>query len=112
VNGFNHYLLYGSEFDQCVVSLLFRNTEKELLARYGVPVLVRLAVPGEKALAAANPYTLDPEGCCDLVREIIRVWTYWLADSTLVIADLKYNCGLIFNHDVPPEWISSIDKVG
>lgn len=112
VNGFNDYLLYGSEFDQRVVSLLFGNTEKKLLARYGVPVLVKLVIPGEKALAAANPYMLDPDGCPNLVREIIQVWTYWLANSTLVIADLKYNCGLMFDHDVPSQWISSVDKVG
>ncbi|MHB1021893.1 MAG: hypothetical protein ACYC46_11185 [Acidobacteriaceae bacterium] len=111
VNGFNHYLKYGSEFDQCVVSLLFGDTGKELLARYGIPVLVRLAIPGEKALAAANPYILDPDGCPNLVREVIRVWTYWLANSTLEVANLKYDCGLIFNHDVLPEWISSVDKI-
>jgi hypothetical protein len=109
---FNHYLIYGSEFDQCVVNRLFGDTGKEQLARYGAPVLVKLAIPGEKALAAANLYMPDTDGHPNLVREITEVWTYWLADSRLVVADQGYDCGLIFNHDVPPGWISSIDKVG
>ncbi|HZP05393.1 MAG TPA: hypothetical protein VFB43_10870 [Terracidiphilus sp.] len=110
VNGFNHYLTYGSEFDQCLVSLLFGSASKELLAQYGVPTLVQLAIPGNKALAAANPYTLNANECPNLVREIVEAWTYWLADSTLAVANLEYDCGLVFDHDVPPEWIVSIDN--
>ncbi len=110
LKGFNHYLTHGSEFDQCVVSLLFGEKAKELLAEYGSPVLVKLAIPGEKALAAANPYRLISESH-NLVREIIHVWTYWLADPAFVVAKQEYDCGLIFYNDVSSEWISSIEKV-
>ena len=110
INGFNHYLTYGSEFDQCLLTLLFGSASKELLAQYGVPTLVQLAIPGGKALAAANPYTLNSNECPNLAREIVEVWTYWLADPTLAVANLEYDCGLVFDHDVPPEWIVSIDS--
>lgn len=110
LNGFNHYLTHGSEFDQCVVSLLFGEKGKELLTKYGVPVLVKLAVPGENALAAANPYQLNQESL-NLVRQIIQVWTYWLANPEFIVAKQEYDCGLIFYNDVSSEWICSIDKV-
>jgi hypothetical protein len=45
------------------------------------------------------------------VRELIRVWAYWLANLDFEVARLEYDCGLIFNHDIPPGWIDSIDKV-
>ena len=110
VKGFNHYLTYGSEFDQCVVTLLFGSAGKELLTQWGGPTLVQLAIPGTKALAAANPYALNANESPNLARQIVEVWTYWLADPTLVVANLEYDCGLVFDHDVPPEWIVSIDN--
>ncbi len=110
MNGFNHYLTHGSEFDQCVVTLLLGEKGKELLAKYGEPVLVKLAVPGEKALAAANPYRLNPESL-NLVRQIIQVWAYWLAKPEFVVAKQEYDCGLIFYNNVSSEWIYSTDKV-
>jgi hypothetical protein len=113
MKGFPHYLTHGSEFDQQVAKLLFGERGMELLARFGAPVLVKLAVPGEEALAAANPhwYHSDPQESPNLVREIIRVWAYWLANPDFEIAKLEYDCGLIFNHDISPGWIASIDQL-
>lgn len=113
MKGFPHYLTHGSEFDQQVAKLLFGGRGMELLARFGTPVLVKLAVPGEEALAAANPYWYrsDPQESPNLVRELIRVWAYWLASPDLEVGKLEYDCGLIFNLDIPPGWIDSIDKV-
>ena len=113
MKGLPHYLTHGSEFDQQVAKLLFGERGMELLARFGAPVLVKLAMPGEEALAAANPYwhRTNPQESPNLVREIIRVWAYWLANPDFEVAKLEYDCGLIFNHDIPPEWIVSIDKV-
>jgi hypothetical protein len=113
VNGFPHYLTHGSEFDQRAAKLLFGDDGMELLARFGTPVLIKLVVPGEEALAAANPYwhRSDPQESPNLVREIIQVWAYWLANPDFEVGKLQYDCGLIFNHDIPPGWIISIDKV-
>lgn len=113
LNGFPHYLTHGSEFDQQVAKLLFGEGGMELLARSGAPVLVRLAVPGEEVLAAANPYWYrsDPQESRNFVREIIQVWAYWLANPDFEVAKLEYDCGLIFNHDVPPGWIVSIEPI-
>jgi hypothetical protein len=112
MKGFPHYLTHGSEFDQQVAKLLFGERGMELLARFGTPALVKLAVPGEQALAAANPYwhRSDPQESSNFVKEIIRVWAYWLAYPDFEVAKLEYDCGLIFNHDIPPEWIVSIVK--
>jgi hypothetical protein len=112
MNGFPHYLTHGSEFDQQVAKLLFGEGGMELLARFGKPALVKLAVPGEEALAAANPYRCcaDPLTSPNLVREMIRVWVYWLANPDFEVAKLEYDCGLLFDHDIPSEWIVSIDR--
>ena len=56
VKGFPHYLTHGSEFDQQVAKLLFGERGMELLSRFGTPVLVKVAVPGEEALAAARQF--------------------------------------------------------
>jgi hypothetical protein len=113
MKSFPHYLTHGSEFDQQVAKLQFGESGMELLARFGAPVLVKLAVPGEKALAAANPYWYrsDPQESPNFVREIIHVWAYWLAHPDFKVAKLEYDCGLIFNHDIPPGWIVSIDRL-
>jgi hypothetical protein len=111
MNGFKHYLTHGSEFDQHVVSLLFGAKDTEILRRYGMPILVRLAIPGEQAFAAANPYGVSQENGPNLVREIVQVWTCWLADPTFLVAKLEYDCGLIFFSDLPPAWIWSADRI-
>ncbi len=59
-NGFNHYLTYGSEFDQHVAQGLLGSDGKELLRRDGRARVLRLAVPGQLALNATNRFfTVD-----------------------------------------------------
>ena len=58
--GFNHYLIYGSEFDQHVTQELLGTEGMELLASYGEPRVFQVAVPGALALDAANrSFTVD-----------------------------------------------------
>jgi hypothetical protein len=57
-NGFNHYLTHGSEFDQHAAHALLGDEGKELLRRYGRPILIKVKVPGEVALARIS-HTAD-----------------------------------------------------
>jgi hypothetical protein len=56
VNGFNHYLTHGSEFDQHAAQALLGDEGSKLLARDGKRRVIQFAVPGQAALNAAHPY--------------------------------------------------------
>jgi hypothetical protein len=83
---------------------------KELLALDGEPTLIRFAVPGEVALSAANPH--EPiegirkrGGIPNLARELLEAWAFWIAKPGFKSRDLKVDCGMVFRHSVPPDWI-------
>jgi hypothetical protein len=108
VRGFNHYLTHGSEFDQHAAQSLLGEEGKNLLSQYGEPTLITLAVPGNRAFEAANPFLILVREMPNFVREVIRVWAYWLAYPDFSVASQRFDCGLIFDHDVPPEWIFGV----
>ena len=111
VNGFNHYLTHGSEFDQHVAYALLGDEGKRLLAKYGKPTLITLAVPGDRAFEAANPFLLLVKDMPNFVREVIKVWSYWLAYPDFSVAHQRFDCGLMFYRDVPAEWIFAVEHV-
>lgn len=113
VAGFNHYLTHGSEFDQHVAYTLLGQSGKNCLAKDGVPILFRVAVPGHCALKAAHPYFTveDVRGngeVPNIVREFLMSWTFYLTDKSFRPDEVKVDCGMIFKSTVPAEWI--IDK--
>ena len=116
VEGFNHYLTRGSEFDQHAAYDLLGNDGRELLRRDGQARVVVLDVPGDRALAAANPYVSvdDPlrQGeAPNLAREFLQAWSYGLADPDFDYCTPPVDCGLIFSSTVPPAWIVDIDTL-
>ena len=56
LHAFNHYLTHGSEFDQHVAYALLGNEGKELLRKDGKARVIKVSVPGDIALNAANRY--------------------------------------------------------
>jgi hypothetical protein len=111
VNGFNHYLTHGSEFDQHAAHYLLGDEGKKLLGTYGKPTLITLAVPGDRAFDAANPFLALVSEMPNFVREVIQVWAYWLAYPDFSVASQEFDCGLVFDDDIPADWIFSIDHV-
>src|SRR5262249_6633097 len=112
IKSFNHYLKYGSEFDQVVSRRLLDDEGVELLGAYGLPVIFKIAVPGAAALHAANPYLPElPIGLPNLVRQLLDAWAFWLANPTFSTQTLEADCGLKFSADVPPEWIIDCEQV-
>jgi hypothetical protein len=109
--GFNHYLTHGSEFDKHAARDLLGEEGVALLAEYGKATLITLAVPGERAFEAANPYGAFMGRTPNIVCEVIKVWAYWLAYPDFSVANLTIDCGLIFFCDVPAQWIVSIEHV-
>jgi hypothetical protein len=109
---FNHYLKYGSEFDQVVSARLLQDEGVELLGGYGSPIIFKIAVPGAVAFNAANPYLPElPIRLPHLVRELLDAWAFWLANPTLSTQTLEVDCRLKFSDDVPPEWIMDCEQV-
>jgi hypothetical protein len=111
MKGFNHYLTHGSEFDQHAARELLGDDGTELLAKYGRPALITLAVPGTRAFEAANRCLVLVRDMPNVIREVIKVWAYWLAYPEFSVSRLKIDCGFIFDHDVPVRWIVSVEHV-
>lgn len=116
VNGFDHYLTHGSEFDQHVAHYLLGSEGKELLRRDGHARVLRLAVPGDLALDAANRFFTVDERLSrgevpNLVCEFLTAWSYWLAHSDFDCATLKLDCGMVFDSILPPSWILDVEDL-
>ena len=112
IKSFNHYLKFGSEFDQVVSQRLLENEGVELLGSYGSPVIFKIAVPGAVAFHAANPCLPElPIGLPSLVRELLDAWAFWLANPSFSTQMLEVDCGLKFSAHVPPEWIIDCEQV-
>ncbi len=115
-HSFNHYLQYGSEFDQNVVQLLIGNDGLKYLAKDGQPRLIRVVVPGKDALSAAHPHftveDLRERGeVPTIAREFLQAFSYRIAHPTFQSRTLKEDCGMVFRCAVPPEWIDDIVSV-
>lgn len=115
-SGFDHYLTHGAEFDQHVAHALLGPEGTELLAYDGAPMVIKLAVPGTLALAAAHPFFpidyLRRRGeVPNIVNQFLESWSYRLAHSGFQSRTLKVDCGMIFKQTVPAAWILDFEAV-
>ena len=116
VNGFNHCLTFGSEFDQRVAQALLGVDGKELLRKDGRARVIQVAVPGKVALNAVNRYRSVNELLArgevpGLVDRVLEVWSFGLAHPEFDCGTLKVDCGMVFDAAVPPAWIVQIDTL-
>jgi len=117
MNSFNHYLSYGSEFDQRVAIELLGIEGKELLSLYGERTLIQLVFPGNVALQAVHPHfsiddLRDRGDIPNMVSQFIGAWSYRLAHDDFDPTDLMEDCGMIFYSQVPSCWIADIEVLG
>lgn len=113
VDGFNHYLTHGSEFDQRVAHALLGPDGVELLTKDGEPTVLRFTVPGPRALDAAHPHF-----CVDdmrtggrvpnMVREFLEAWSYKLAHPAFQSRTLKADCGMVFRSTIRIAWLAGV----
>lgn len=116
VDGFNHYLTHGSEFDQRVSHALLGADGLELLRTDGRATVIQVIVPGDSALNAVNRYFTVDERLArgetpGLVDEFLKSWSYGLAHPDFDCGTLEVDCGLVFHSAIPPAWIVAIDTV-
>ncbi|MEX1204752.1 MAG: hypothetical protein WEB85_05830 [Dongiaceae bacterium] len=116
INGFNHYLTHGAEFDQHVAYALLGSEGKELLGSDGEPRVIQIAVPGAVALDAAHPFLgiddLRSRGDVpNLVDEFLTAWSYRLAHPGFQARTLEVDCGMVFRSTVPSAWVVNIETL-
>ncbi len=116
VQEFNHYLVYGSEFDQNVAQELLGQDGMKFLSLDGVPKVIKVVTPGEMAVKAAHPFfsveSLRAKGDTpNLVKEFLETWSFKLSNPTFQSRQLKVDCGMIFWNTIPADWIADIKTV-
>jgi hypothetical protein len=116
VNGFNHYLTHGSEFDQHVAYALLKTEGERLLGLDGKPRVIQIAVPGDLALDASHPHfgidDLRAKGDVpNLVRSFLDAWSYRLAHPKFQARALKVDSGMVFRSTVPATWVVNIETL-
>ena len=110
------FLTYGAESDRHLAYELLGDEGIELLTRDGEARLITVAVPGDKALAAANPH-FTVEDCLawdrdvNLICEFLACWTFRWADPSFQSRSLRLDCGMHFKSKVPPHWITGIETI-
>jgi hypothetical protein len=110
INSFNHYLVEGSEFDSHVAYHLLGEEGKKLISSDGNPFLVSVLVPGEYAFEACNRFGIPSDGP-NLIRQMLHVWSYWLAYPDFRSSKYELDCGMVFEDTIPPGWIESVTQV-
>ena len=117
LHDFNHYLTDGSEFDQHVAYALLGNEGKELPRKDGKARVIKVSVPGDIALNAANRYfriddqPLEKGQLPNLVEDVLKVWSYTLAHPDFDCRTLKVDCGMVFFEALPSDWIVDIETL-
>jgi hypothetical protein len=113
VNGFKHYLKYGSEFDQTVAEAILGSEGVALLARNGKARVIQFAVPGQEALKASHPnFSINDlrnrRSVPNIADEFLKAWSYQVTHPIFDPRTLKVDCGMVFRSAVPAEWITNI----
>lgn len=115
MNGFNHYLTHGSEFDQRVAHALLGEEGEDLLGKDGTPIVLKFGVPGAVALGAAHPFSgienvRNRGDVPTIINEFLKAWSYSLAYAGFRSSSLQVDCGLLFRKSVPVVWLISVDR--
>lgn len=116
LRNFNHYLVYGSEFDQNAARELLGTDGLELLSRDGESKVVKVAIPGVAAVMAAHPiFSVDKvrsDGeTPNIVNEITKFWSYRISHPNIHSRHLSIDCGMMFQEAIPADWIIDITPV-
>lgn len=116
INSFNDYLTHGAEFDWHVAGALLGSSGKELLAHDGKPRVIRVAVPGPRALDAAHPHfgidlMRSSGNVPNLVGTFLEAWSFHLARPGFQSRTLEVDCSMVFNSTLPAAWIVGFDTL-
>ena len=117
LNCFDHYLAYGSEFDQNVVQLLFGDKSGlQLLNFETAPVIVHVCFSGEQLIQGAHPHFTysDVVGMGEipgLASTFLNAWAFKAANPNFEINKLRTDCCMMERVATPPERVLRIEEL-
>lgn len=116
IHSFDHYVQYGSEFDQHVVQRLLGLDGLDCLKEYGTPKLVCVCLNGSVALDAAHPYftvedIMRQGDTPNIIRQFLSAWCERVLDPSFESKDYRADCGLQFESRIPARQIICIEDI-
>ncbi|WP_374311723.1 hypothetical protein [Dongia sp.] len=115
-HGFNHYLVYGAEFDQRFIQLLTAQGRADIMKRGTTPYLLTFEMPGDVAvdrmIAYANKFAAIRNGePFDLIRKLIGHWAWKQFFPEFSSGTQEEDLGLVFYEIVRPEWLVRAEEI-
>lgn len=117
VNGFDHYLTHGSEFDQHVASRLFPdNSGLRLLQSKTVPYLVHVKMSGEDLVKGAHPHfsyqdVIEMGEVPGLGATFLNAWAFKKSNPNFDIRKLRSDCCVMQKKPTSREKIMEIEEL-
>ncbi|RYG27279.1 MAG: hypothetical protein EON93_20890 [Burkholderiales bacterium] len=109
LKSFSHYMTHGAEVDQHLANHVLGEAGIDLLQTDGSPVVIRCLIPAVTAIAGMNRYQV--EGAPNPVPQVLKYWAYWLAKPNRAVAHIRVDCGIVLKEQMPPDWISGIERM-
>lgn len=117
VNCFDHYLRYGSEFDQHVACRLFGDdSSKQLLKTTTTAYLVSVSMNGEDLVRGAHPHfsyqdVIEMGEIPGVGMTFLNAWAFKRSQPSFDLALLRTDCCIMQNYSTPREKILKIEEV-
>lgn len=117
VNGFNHYLKYGSEFDQHVAYRLFGNDSGyEFLKKSTIAYLVYVRMNGVDLVQGCHPFfsykdIMDQGEIPGLGITFLNAWALKCARPEYDLVKLKTDCCMRVTQPILPDRIIDIEEL-
>lgn len=117
VKGFNHYLEYGSEFDQRVSQLLLGDDSGLNLLRANTSAyVVHVRMTGKEIIEGAHPYisyddVVEIGEVPGLGRTFLNAWAFKKSAPNFELWKLQTDCCMMLNRYVSPEDVLLLEKL-
>lgn len=117
VNGFDHYLAYGSEFDQRVSQMLFDDDSGlRLLQADTLAHVVHVRMTGEDLVAGGHRHftyddVIEMGEVPGLGSTFLNAWAFKTSVPDYDLSKLKTDCCMMLERPVSPEDLISIEKL-
>ena len=108
IRGFNHYLVEGSEFDGHVAQYVLGCEGRQMMRNCGEPVVFEIHVPAGQAFDACNPYGVREDEPPTLVRAVLAVWSYRVANPGYKFEESLIDYTMTFKGSLPAAWINEV----
>lgn len=116
-NSFNHYLEFGSEFDQHAAYLMLgKEIGYGLLKTSTKPYLVHVSVDGSELITACQPYfsyqdIITRGELPGIASTFLNAWAFKQAYPDYELRKLRTDCCMVFYKDLPAGHIIEVEEL-